>query len=119
MNALGYGDFNRDGNLDVVMSRDVGAGLVAYVGDGGNSWTSCPITMTPGAQTGTWLDVAVGPWGNISSIEPDVIAASGSGGGIRYFGNSGGCGYWYDFSLVPHRFVSRPVRRRYRSRLCL
>ncbi len=101
MNALGYGDFNRDGNLDVVMSRDVDAGLVAYLGDGGNSWASCNITMTPGARTGTWLDVAVGPWGNISSIEPDVIAASGSGGGIRYFGHSGGCGYWYDFSLVP------------------
>jgi hypothetical protein len=100
VNALGYGDFNRDGDLDVVMSRDIGAGLVAYVGDGGNSWASCNITMTPGAQTGTWLDVAVGPWGNISSIEPDVIAASGSGGGIRYFGHSGGCGYWYDFSLV-------------------
>lgn len=100
MNALGYGDFNRDGDLDVVMSRDIGAGLVAYVGDGGNSWASCNITMTPGAQTGTWADVAVGPWGNIGSIEPDVIAASGSGGGIRYFGHSGGCGYWYDFSLV-------------------
>ncbi len=100
MNALGYGDFNRDGDLDVIVSRDLGAGLAAYVGDGGNSWASCNITMTPGAQTGTWQDVAVGPWGNISSIEPDVIAASGSGGGIRYFGHSGGCGYWYDFSLV-------------------
>ncbi|MFN8594591.1 MAG: VCBS repeat-containing protein [Anaerolineae bacterium] len=101
MNALGYGDFNRDGDLDVVMSRDIGAGLVAYLGDGGNSWASCNITMTPGAQTGNWQDVAVGVWGNISSIEPDVIAASGSGGGIRYFGHSGGCTYWYDFSLVP------------------
>jgi hypothetical protein len=101
MNALGYGDFNRDGDLDVVMSRDVGAGLVAYAGDGGNSWTTCPITMAIGAQTGTWLDVAVGPWGNNGSIEPDVIAASGSGGGIRYFVNSRDCAIWDDFSLVP------------------
>ena len=101
MNALAFGDFNRDGNLDVVMSRDVNAGLTAYLGDGGNSWTTCAITMTPGATSGTWADLAVGPWGNTSSIDPDVIAASGSGGGIRYFGHAGGCGYWYDFSLVP------------------
>ena len=98
--ALGYGDFNRDGKLDVVMSRDINAGLIAWLGDGGNSWTTCAITMTPGAQTGNWEDLAVGPFYRYS-VAPDVIAASGSGGGIRYFGQAGtGCTYWYDTSIA-------------------
>jgi hypothetical protein len=99
VNALGYGDFNRDGNLDVVMSRDVNAGLVAWLGDGGNSWTTCPITFTPGAQSGDWRDLAVGPFYRFA-VEPDVIAASGNGSGLRYFGQAGtSCGYWYDLSI--------------------
>ncbi len=98
--ALGYGDFNRDGNLDVVMSRDVNAGLIAWLGDGGNSWTTCPITQTPGAQSGDWRDLVVGPFYPYS-VEPDVIAASGNGGGIQHFGQAGtGCGYWYNTAIA-------------------
>jgi hypothetical protein len=92
-NALGYGDFNRDGNLDVIMSRDVNAGLVLYLGDGGNSWTPCNITVQ--SLTANWQDLAVGPFYR-NSVALGVMAASGSGGGIQYYQQSSpDCTYWF------------------------
>ncbi|HTP08020.1 MAG TPA: VCBS repeat-containing protein, partial [Anaerolineae bacterium] len=98
-NALGIGDFNRDGNLDVIMSRNVNAGLALYLGDGGNSWTPCDITIQP--LTATWQDLAVGPFYHYSNA-PGVMAASGSGGGIQvYQQSSPGCpSYWFPESVT-------------------
>ena len=116
MNALGYGDFNRDGDLDVVMSRDVGAGLAADVARRRQQLDIvCNITTTPGAQTGTWLDVAVGPWGNIGSINTDVIATQRQRRRHPLLGPFGRLRLLVRLLAGAHRIVSRPVRRRYGS----
>ena len=98
--AFGIGDFNRDGNLDVVMEHNIGAGLEMWRGDGGNAWTTCPLTMTPGAQSGQYNELVVGPFNRLSQ-EPDVIASRDDGGGIRYFDQSGtNCNYWNDIAIT-------------------
>jgi len=80
------GDFNRDGNLDVVMERSFGGGLGMWLGDGGNTWTSCPITQTPGAQAGQYDSLVVGQFDHAFQ-EPDVIAARDDGLGSTTLAN--------------------------------
>jgi hypothetical protein len=98
VNALGFGDFNRDGNLDVMMSRDLNAGLALYLGDGGNSWTPCNITAS--SPTANWADLVVGRFYRYS-IALGVMAASGSGGGIQYYQQSSpDCSYWFPGTIT-------------------
>jgi hypothetical protein len=98
--ALAHADFNLDGDLDVIFTRE-GGGMNMYVGDGGNAWTYCPaFNMAGAAYTGTYENAIAGLWDR-NSRYPQIIGARSDGGGIQYFGNvTNNCGYFFTYQVT-------------------
>ena len=87
--ALAAADLNWDGDLDIVAAMGSDAGLRAWTGDGGNTWSDCSPNLP---SSGTYYALALGQLTGYAY--PELIAGGDSG--IETYLNEG-C-YWNLFS---------------------
>jgi hypothetical protein len=86
--ALSLADLDWDGKLDIAAAMGANAGLQAWVGDGGHTWSECSTGLP---LSGTYYALALGPLKDEScspgSAAPELIVAGEDG--IQAYERSG------------------------------
>jgi hypothetical protein len=81
--AVGFGDLNRDGHLDLVLPTST-VGLEGWLGDGGESWPggTCP-GLAKNVGSGAYGDILMGVFPEVGQ-DATIIAARTDNGGITF-----------------------------------
>jgi hypothetical protein len=119
--TIAAADLNWDGNLDFVTTMGDNAGIQAWSGDGGNSWSDCDsLQYLP--DLGTYRGLVLGKIDNDQYF--DIIAGSLDDHGITMYQNMGGCawtpfgvglpstGSYYALSIGGRRFGNLGIHQR-------